>query len=171
MKLFTLNFLTCATKSCRAAAAASATITTSERDDAAPPFPLQIRDAELARTELDFQPEFWRNVLPRIDWPAMQTVLASVGLALPAAVQARVLAESAGAEVQMADADAPPGLVKVGGEGVDEPEELDEEALRALHGLLMETQVVEGELVCARCGHRYAVKEGIANFLLPPHLV
>lgn len=29
----------------------------------------------------------------------------------------------------------------------------------------------EGKLVCANCGHEYAVKEGIANFLLPSHLV
>jgi multifunctional methyltransferase subunit TRM112 len=29
----------------------------------------------------------------------------------------------------------------------------------------------EGMLVCANCGHEYAVKEGIANFLLPSHLV
>lgn len=30
---------------------------------------------------------------------------------------------------------------------------------------------MEGKLVCGACGHEYAVKEGIANFLLPNHLV
>lgn len=40
-----------------------------------------------------------------------------------------------------------------------------------LHRLLMETMIHEGKLCCRACGHEYAVKEGIANFLLPSHLV
>lgn len=47
----------------------------------------------------------------------------------------------------------------------------DEKALKDLHHLLMETSVAEGKLVCGECGHEYLVKEGIANFLLPSHLV
>lgn len=47
----------------------------------------------------------------------------------------------------------------------------DEQKLRDLHHVLMETQMMEGKLVCANCGHEYAVREGIANFLLPSHLV
>lgn len=42
---------------------------------------------------------------------------------------------------------------------------------RDLHSLLIETSIVEGKLVCGACGHEYAIKEGIANFLLPSHLV
>lgn len=47
----------------------------------------------------------------------------------------------------------------------------DSQTLKDLHTLLVETSVREGKLVCASCGHEYAVKEGIANFLLPSHLV
>jgi multifunctional methyltransferase subunit TRM112 len=47
----------------------------------------------------------------------------------------------------------------------------DDKTLRDLHHLLLETQMSEGKLVCGSCGHEYAVKEGIANFLLPSHLV
>jgi Trm112p-like protein. len=47
----------------------------------------------------------------------------------------------------------------------------DEKVLKDLHTLLMETQIMEGKLVCAACGHEYAIREGIANFLLPSHLV
>ena len=47
----------------------------------------------------------------------------------------------------------------------------DEAMLRDLHSLLVQTQMVEGKLVCGHCGHEYAVREGIANFLLPSHLV
>lgn len=43
--------------------------------------------------------------------------------------------------------------------------------MKDLHHLLLETQVSEGKLVCGNCGHEYAIKEGIANFLLPSHLV
>ncbi len=46
----------------------------------------------------------------------------------------------------------------------------DETVWKDLHKLLLETQVLEGKLVCGNCGHEYAVREGIANFLLPDHL-
>ena len=42
--------------------------------------------------------------------------------------------------------------------------------MRDLHTLLLETEVREGKMVCANCGHEYRIKEGIANFLLPSHL-
>lgn len=50
---------------------------------------------------------------------------------------------------------------------MEEPNQL----LKDLHTLLVETTIASGKLVCANCGHEYAVKEGIANFLLPSHLV
>lgn len=45
------------------------------------------------------------------------------------------------------------------------------QTLKDLHTLLMETGVQSGKLVCGSCEHEYAVKEGIANFLLPSHMV
>lgn len=53
----------------------------------------------------------------------------------------------------------------------EEDLEKDEKTLKDLHNLLIETQMTEGKLVCGHCGHEYAVREGIANFLLPTHLV
>ena len=47
----------------------------------------------------------------------------------------------------------------------------DEQLLRDLHRLLLETQVKEGKMVCGNCGFEYKIKEGIPNFLLPSHLV
>jgi len=52
-------------------------------------------------------------------------------------------------------------------DGSNEPTQ----TLKDLHALLVETSVANGKLVCGHCGHEYAVKEGIANFLLPSHLV
>lgn len=45
------------------------------------------------------------------------------------------------------------------------------QVLKDLHVLLMETTVESGKLVCGNCDHAYEIKEGIANFLLPSHLV
>lgn len=47
----------------------------------------------------------------------------------------------------------------------------NEQILRDLHKLLLEIHVMEGKLICGDCGHEYMIKEGIANFLLPSHLV
>jgi multifunctional methyltransferase subunit TRM112 len=49
--------------------------------------------------------------------------------------------------------------------------EVPSQTARDLHRILLETCVKEGKLVCGSCGHEYAVREGIANFLLPGHLV
>lgn len=55
---------------------------------------------------------------------------------------------------------------------LESQEEADEEKImRDLHTLLLETEVMEGMMVCGNCGHEYRIKEGIANFLLPAHLV
>ncbi|KAB8230645.1 hypothetical protein ETB97_003082 [Aspergillus alliaceus] len=126
MKLITANFLTCAVKGCK-------TSPTS--------FPLHFKDAELELQELDFQPEFIRNIVPRIDWDALQTMANELGF---------------------------PKILDKKPEG----DELnDEQILRELHRLLLETQIIEGKLICGNCGHEYMIKEGIANFLLPSHLV
>lgn len=59
MKLLTLNFLTCARKTCKSSPAA---------------FPLHPQEAELEQIELDLNPLFIKNILPRLDWAAMKTV-------------------------------------------------------------------------------------------------
>lgn len=55
--------------------------------------------------------------------------------------------------------------IKPEGEALD-----NEQTLKDLHRLLLETHVSEGKLVCGNCSHAYMIKEGIANFLLPSHL-
>ncbi|KAJ6155029.1 hypothetical protein N7470_005595 [Penicillium chermesinum] len=125
MKVITANFVTCAVKDCKTSAAS---------------FPLHFHDAELEMQEIDFQPEFIRNVIPRIDWEGLRVTANELGFpSLP---------------------DSKPE-----GKALE-----DERTLKDLHRLLLETQVMEGRLVCGNCGHQYAIKEGIANFLLPSHL-
>ncbi|KAK2768804.1 type I protein arginine N-methyltransferase Rmt1 [Arachnomyces sp. PD_36] len=126
MKLLTVNFLTCAIKSCKSSQSS---------------FPLHFRDAELEQQDLDFQPEFVRNVLPRIHWDGLRTTAKELGFE---------------------------ELPETKPEGEDAE---DEQFLKDLHRLLLETHVTEGKLVCGNCGHEYVIKDGIANFLLPSHLV
>ena len=57
MKILTLNFLTCAVKTCKTSPAS---------------FPLHFRDAELESLEMEYNPTFIRNILPRIDWEALK---------------------------------------------------------------------------------------------------
>lgn len=65
MKLLTLNFLTCARKICKNTASA---------------FPLHPKDAELEQIEIDMNPTFIKNMLPRLDWEAMKTLTQEVQL-------------------------------------------------------------------------------------------
>lgn len=170
MKLLTLNFLTCAVKSCRAAATQSTSLTPASEEQqpsgsssSSSSFPLHLADIELVSVPLDFNEPFWRGVLPRLDLRAIGGVLGEVGLRMPEEVM-RVSERGEAMEG-----------VEAMGNGEERGERglegLDEGVLRKLHSLLLETQVQEGWLVCGRCGHKYSVKEGVPNFLLPPHLV
>ncbi|KAM0335721.1 hypothetical protein ACHAQA_000771 [Verticillium albo-atrum] len=127
MKILSLNFLTCAVKTCK-----------SSTDS----YPLHPKDAELVQDDIELNEQMLLNVLPRLDWAALRTNATELGFPeLPA--------EAPTAEALQSD----------------------EKTLKDLHHLLMETQILEGKLVCGSCGHEYAIREGIANFLLPSHLV
>ena len=151
MKVITVNFLVCAVKECRMSSSS---------------FPLHFRDAELVQEDLDFRPDFIRNVLPRINWDALQTTASEVWelevvnekfRAIDCSLTNRALF------LQLGFPRIPDVKAEVGAIG-------DEQILRDLHRLLLETQVMEGKLVCGNCGYEYTIKEGIANFLLPSHL-
>lgn len=58
MKVLSINFLTCAVKACKSTSAS---------------FPLHPKDAELAQDEIEVNPQFIINVLPRLDWAALKT--------------------------------------------------------------------------------------------------
>ena len=63
MKVLSINFLTCAVKACK---------TSSDS------FPLHPKDAELVHDDIEINPELIINVLPRIDWAALQTTSTEV---------------------------------------------------------------------------------------------
>jgi multifunctional methyltransferase subunit TRM112 len=170
MKLLTVNFLTCAAKSCRSSPLS---------------FPLHFKDAVVHRTEIAYNPLLLTNILPRLNWEALRTTTTELGLdaALPAENPSEqqgweggkvVEVEQGGAmEVDSSGTAATPGagdgdaVTPVG--AIDE--ETKEQVLKKLHGLLLETGVLEGKLVCGNCGFEYPIKDGVGNFLLPAHLV
>ncbi|ETV72828.1 hypothetical protein H257_12185 [Aphanomyces astaci] len=41
-----------------------------------------------------------------------------------------------------------------------------EDILRAVHHIIFDTTIIEGELVCNNCGRSYPIKNGIPNMLL-----
>lgn len=64
MKILTVNFLTCAVKACKTSAAS---------------FPLHFQDAELEQRDVEYNPTFLQNILPRLEWAAIIAVAAEVG--------------------------------------------------------------------------------------------
>jgi hypothetical protein len=65
MKLLTLNFLTCAIKTCKTNPLS---------------FPLHPRDAELEIQEADLNLPFLKNILPRLMWEEIRTIATEVSL-------------------------------------------------------------------------------------------
>ncbi|CAG8546686.1 955_t:CDS:10 [Diversispora eburnea] len=46
------------------------------------------------------------------------------------------------------------------------PDDLDEDFLRNLHRVLLETHIQQGKMTCPNCNHVYMVRDGIPNMLL-----
>ncbi|KAH7077252.1 hypothetical protein FB567DRAFT_451579 [Paraphoma chrysanthemicola] len=151
MKLLTLNFLTCAIKTCKTNPAS---------------FPLHPRDAELEIQEADLNLPFLKNILPRLMWEEIRTIAAELGLpdlpTTPPTPADLVAPASTNPDTSLDTTESTESTTS---------EETPSQTALDLHRILLETCIQEGKLVCGACGHEYAVKEGVANFLLPGHLV
>ncbi|KAK6516333.1 hypothetical protein TWF506_006242 [Arthrobotrys conoides] len=145
MKLLTANFISCAVKACKSSSLS---------------FPLHFKDVELASTSVPYNPLLLSNLLPRLDWPALVTSSKELGFTLPDTKPElpRLTATAA------ATGDGDMNMDNTVGED-------DEKTLKMLHKVLMETEVVEGKMVCGSCGFEYGIHQTVGNFLLPSHLV
>lgn len=156
MKVLSINFLTCAVKTCKSSSAS---------------FPLHPKDAELAQDEVEVNPQFLINVLPRLDWAALKTTSTEVTISLSHSSDSLEARDQPDLKLTSPRAEKL-GFPELPAEPPSaEDLESNEAMLKELHSLLVETQMTEGKLVCGHCGHEYHVREGIANFLLPSHLV
>ncbi|SCW00279.1 LAFE_0C00650g1_1 [Lachancea fermentati] len=110
-------------------------------------FPLRYNGekCQLEQDEsIEFNPEFLLRIIDRVDWDAVLSVASDLG-----------------------NSSLPPK------KPIFESEQLSDEdmvILRDLHTLLIQTNIIEGEMTCKNCGHIYYIKNSIPNLLLPPHL-
>ncbi|KAF9782497.1 Trm112p-domain-containing protein [Thelephora terrestris] len=119
VRLITHNLLACHAKGC-----------TSNN------FPLQLKDVQIALREADFNPDFVRGFMPKIEWNALVN-----------------------AARQLGDSSLP----------AEQPEMIDDDLLKALHHVLLEIHIEEGQMTCPNCNHVYPISNGIPNMLLAEH--
>ncbi|MCJ1415027.1 hypothetical protein MMC32_001357 [Xylographa parallela] len=123
MKILTTNFLTCAVKACKASPAS---------------YPLHFQDAELEQADMEYNPAFLRNILPRIEWDALRVTATELGFtSLP--VEKPDMSGGGGVAGQDG------GGGGEAGEEMGVAEEEREKMLRELHRLLLETQDQRGD--------------------------
>lgn len=104
-------------------------------------FPLVIEATATEERESEFSAEFVENMLPKLEWQAFTVAAAQLGLDAKWA-----LPDAAGvAAARAAD---------------------DEAFLRAVHHVLLDVHVLEGNLICPESGRRFPISNGIPNMLL-----
>ncbi|XP_054758583.2 multifunctional methyltransferase subunit TRM112-like protein [Lytechinus pictus] len=99
-------------------------------------YPLKIEPENTRTLEVEFNPDFIARMIPRIDWTALYDTACSLNV----------------------NGNLPPQLI--------ENYESDEEFLKEAHRVLLEVEIVEGNLVCPESGRKFPIKNGIANMLL-----
>ncbi|XP_076321234.1 tRNA methyltransferase subunit 11-2 [Tachypleus tridentatus] len=99
-------------------------------------FPLKICATEVKEIAVDFNPEFVARMIPKLDWDALCQAAESLGCLN----------------------DLP--------RSVNPNHENDEEFLKKAHHVLLEVEVIAGELVCPETGRKFPINEGIPNMLL-----
>lgn len=99
-------------------------------------YPLGIIASEVKEVNVDFNKEFVSRMIPKIDWNALCGAAESLGKL----------------------GDLPKELI---------PEyESNEEFLKKTHHVLMEVEVITGNLVCPETGRKFPIANGIPNMLV-----
>lgn len=99
-------------------------------------FPLLIEVEKVIEKQVDFNPDFLKNIFPKIEWQALVQASRSMGYSeLP----------EESPESSMLDSD---------------------DFLRKFHHALLELHLEEGALVCPETGRKFPVNKGIPNMLL-----
>lgn len=99
-------------------------------------YPFRVIASKVIINTVDFNSEFVVRMIPKLDWGVLRTTAQSLG------------------------------------QGMGLPEELpdtyesNEEFLRSTHQVLVEVEVMEGELQCPESGRKFPITEGIPNMLL-----
>ncbi|XP_035209133.1 multifunctional methyltransferase subunit TRM112-like protein isoform X1 [Stegodyphus dumicola] len=100
-------------------------------------FPLGIVVKEVQEVKVDFNADFISKMIPKLDWDVVYTAANTVGL----------------------------GCANEIPKSVSPNFENDEEFLRKAHHVLLEVELMSGELVCPETGVKFPVSNGIPNML------
>ncbi len=87
--------------------------------------------------EVDFNPDFIARIIPKLDWAEVCRAAETLN-------------------------QLPPDLTPT----LKENYESDEEFLKKAHHVLLEVEVINGELVCPETGRKFPISDGIPNMLL-----
>ncbi|CAG0883916.1 unnamed protein product [Darwinula stevensoni] len=101
-------------------------------------FPLKLTARDVKVSEVDFNKDFIVRILPKLDWEALCQAVESIG-------QGTDLPRSLDPDFNF---------------------EADTEFLKKAHHVLMEVEVVSGELECPETGRKFPITDGIPNMLL-----
>ncbi|XP_001607595.1 multifunctional methyltransferase subunit TRM112-like protein [Nasonia vitripennis] len=99
-------------------------------------YPLGIEAKEVKISEVDYNSEFISRIIPKLDYTAFYKAAESVGYA----------------------GDLPPQLIQ--------DYENNEEFLKKMHHVLLEVEIINGELLCPESGRKFPISDGIPNMLL-----
>ncbi|XP_018335356.1 multifunctional methyltransferase subunit TRM112-like protein [Agrilus planipennis] len=99
-------------------------------------YPLKINAFDVKVSEVDFNPEFVSRIIPKLDWNVLYNAAESIG------------------QVE----DMPKSIV--------DDYENNTDFLKKVHRVLLEVEVINGELVCPETGRKFPISNGIPNMLL-----
>jgi len=99
-------------------------------------YPLKIQAMDVKMSEVDFNPDFISKIIPKLDWPVLCNAAESIG--------------------QLED--LPKELI--------DNYENDTEFLKKAHRVLLEIDIINGELICPETGRKFPINNGIPNMLL-----
>ncbi|XP_014612983.1 PREDICTED: multifunctional methyltransferase subunit TRM112-like protein [Polistes canadensis] len=99
-------------------------------------YPLEIIAKDVKISEVDFNSEFIMRIIPKVDWPTLWKAAESIGHV----------------------GELPPELV----EGYDK----NIDFLKKVHHVLLEVEVINGDLLCPESGRKFPINDGIPNMLL-----
>mmetsp|Transcript_53873 Transcript_53873/g.65033 ORF Transcript_53873/g.65033 Transcript_53873/m.65033 type:complete len:135 (-) Transcript_53873:192-596(-) len=110
-------------------------------------YPLHIVATSVEYEESPYDPEFIESLRPKIDYMALCQAVKDIS------------SLSATVPQSSSSSSNPQPLPEL-------PEELRDCDAAALHTMLLDVHVIEGDLVCPDTGRKFPVKEGIPNMIL-----
>ncbi|KAK2719024.1 multifunctional methyltransferase subunit TRM112-like protein [Artemia franciscana] len=99
-------------------------------------YPLKIIAKDTKVSEVEFNPEFIARMIPKLEWPAVCQAAEDLGIGL----------------------DLPREVIS--------DYQTNENFLRKAHHVLMEVEVINGDLVCPETERKFPVSDGVPNMLV-----